>query len=67
MRLHQCAWCRRLKDQRGQPVGSPLAHQVDRSHGICAACKERFLATLPPDTASLSPPPRPQRAVALAR
>lgn len=43
--VHQCAWCLRLIDNKGQHVSAvPVPKMYDASHGMCRACGAGWLA-----------------------
>lgn len=40
----QCAWCRRMTERGGYPVGVPLSIRSAETHGICRECAGRLMA-----------------------
>lgn len=40
----QCAWCLRMKERGGRPVGPALPIEAFASHGICTECARRYFS-----------------------
>ena len=41
----QCAWCLRLMNENGEPIGSrSLSKMYEATHGMCSECGEQWVA-----------------------